>query len=64
MLINGNGPSGTSGDRQLSNGPGGEGGEGYGAGGGGGGYLNTVSPSARPGGAGANGVVYIEWDEN
>ena len=62
MLINGKGPSGTGGDLRLGHGPGGQGGEGYGGGGGGGGFIKGYDPEAFIGGAGANGVVYIEWD--
>jgi len=53
MLINGSGPNAGNGGASWS----GKGGQGYGAGGGGGGYNGS-----RPtGGAGAHGVVHVEW---
>jgi hypothetical protein len=55
VLINWANPTGESGAASYS----GRGGEGYGGGGGAGGY-DAPSGYAR-GGAGANGVVYIEW---
>lgn len=40
----------------------GAGGQGYGAGGGGGGYTDWPSNVRYAGGAGADGLVYIEWN--
>ena len=56
VLINGVGPKAGKGVGEN----GGLGGEGYGAGGGGGG-LN-LGVTCYPGGAGADGMVYIEWN--
>jgi hypothetical protein len=59
ILINGAGPSGVTGSG------GGTGGAGYG-GGGGGPAVNTRGASYQQlgaSGAGANGVVYVEWSQ-
>ena len=54
VLIDGQGPSAGNGGQSWS----GKGGKGYGAGGGAGGYQSNTRP---PGGAGAHGVIYVEW---
>ena len=61
LLINGNGPTERSGNRYLNNEPGGKRGVGYGAGGGGGGNYQDFPRNVFSGGAGANGVVYLEY---
>ena len=60
VLIDGKGPNGENGNRDYDYCVGGEGGQGYGAGGGAGGY--SCKRGNVKGGAGAPGVVYIEWD--
>ncbi len=57
ILFNGTGIYGTNGAMSTS----GKGGYGYGSGGGAGGYQSTWSPQYAWGGAGANGLVYVEY---
>jgi hypothetical protein len=60
ILINGVGPNAFNGSHLLSA----KGGAGYGAGGGAGGFDDFANiPTRHAGGNGANGLVYVEWDD-
>ena len=60
ILINEQGLKAADGDRSTGTGYGSQGGVGYGAGGGAGGV--EAANKSKAGAAGADGVVYIEWD--
>lgn len=61
ILLNGSGPSGANGGSTAGH-TGGFGGSGYGAGGGSGGYNSGDGYAV--GGSGADGLVYVEWDDD